>query len=67
MEAGTNIMEALFTAVTTVVTNIMTLLGKVGESLLGNVIFQIMMGIALLFLVIGIIFRLVRKMKNGGK
>ena len=67
MEAGTNIMEALFTAVTSVITNIMTLLGKVGESLLSNVIFQIMMGIALLFLVIGIIFRLVRKMRKGGK
>lgn len=67
MEAGTNIMEALFTAVTTVVTNIMTLLGTVGEGLLSNVIFQIMMGIALLFLVIGIIFRLVRKMRKGGK
>ena len=67
MEAGTNIMEALFTAVTSVVSNIMTLLGTVGESLLSNVIFQIMMGIALLFLVIGIIFRLVKKMRKGGK
>ena len=60
-------MEALFTAVTEVITNILTLFGSVCTTLLANPIFQITIGIVILGLVMSLVFTLVRKMKKRGK
>ena len=60
-------IPALFENVTTVITKITTLLGTVTKNLLSNEIFQLMFGIAVLFIVMGIIFRLVKKMRKGGR
>ena len=60
-------MDALFTATGTVITKILEYLGAVATSLLGNPIFQVMIGIAVLYIVLGIVFKLVRKMRKGGK
>ncbi len=60
-------MEALFTAVTEVITNILTLFGSVCTTLLNNPIFQITIGIVILGIVMGLVFTLVRKMRKKGK
>ena len=60
-------MEALFTAAGTVITNVLAFLTEVATSLLTNPIFQVMIGISVLYIVLGIVFRLVRKMRKGGK
>ena len=60
-------MEALFTAVTEVITNILTLFGSVCTTLLANPIFQITIGIVILGIVMSLVFTLVRKMKKRGK
>ena len=60
-------MTALFESVTTVITQMITLLGTVSTALLENPIFQIMMGIIVLFIVMGIVFKLVRKLRKGGR
>lgn len=60
-------MEALFTAVTEVITNILTLFGSVCTTLLANPIFQITIGIVILGIVMSLVFTLVRKMKRRGK
>ena len=60
-------MEALFTSTETVITKVLEYLGSVATSLLANPIFQVMIGIAILYIVLGIVFRLVRKMRKGGK
>lgn len=60
-------MEALFTAAGTVITNVLGYLTEVATALLANPIFQVMIGIAILYIVIGIVFRLVKKMRKGGK
>ena len=60
-------MDALFTSVSTVITKMIELLGTVSTALLSNSIFQLMIGIAVLFIVIGIVFRLVKKMRKGGR
>ena len=62
---GVNVMDALWTAITTVITKIIEIMGTVGEALLGNVIFQIMFGLLILFVVLGIIFRLVYHARKG--
>lgn len=65
LDVETTAMEALWTAITTVITNVMNALGTVGNALLSNVIFQIMFGLLILFVVLGIIFRLVSHARNG--
>ena len=60
-------MDALFTSVSTVITKMIELLGTVSTALLSNSIFQLMVGIAVLFIVIGLVFRLVKKMRKGGR
>ena len=59
-------LESLWEGVTTVISNVMTSLGTVGTSLIANPIFQIMFGILILGVVIGLVFRLVRKVKTRG-
>ena len=55
----------VFTNAGTVITKIIELMGTVGEALLGNVIFQIMLGVLVLFIVMGIIFKLVYHARKG--
>lgn len=62
-----NALGTLFTNVGTVITEIIELLGTVSTSLLSNSIFQIMMGIIVLFIVMGIVFGLVKKLRRGGR
>ena len=52
-------MDALFTAIGTVITNMISNLSTISTALISNVIFQIMIGIAMLFILIGIVFKLV--------
>lgn len=60
-------MEGLFEGATTVITNVITLMGTVSTALLKNEIFQIMIGLVIFFIVMGIIFTLVRKLRRGGR
>ena len=60
-------MEALFTAVGTVITNMFSNLTIVSTNLISDPIFQMTIGIAMLFILIGIVFRLVKKMRKGGR
>lgn len=60
-------MTTLWTNVTSVITNFFTILGTASTSLLSNEIFQLMIGIVMLYLVTGFIFKLVRKLRKGGK
>ena len=60
-------MDALWTSVNTVITSMMTSLTSVSTTLIGNPIFQLTIGIAVLFIIFGYLFVLVRKMRNGGK
>ena len=60
-------VETLFKTVTTVITNITNTLSTVSTSLLSNSIFELMMGIVVFFIVMGIVFRLVSKLRKGGR
>ena len=60
-------MEAMFTNIGTVITEVMKLLGTVTTSLLSNEIFQIAMGLVFLSIVIGLVFYLVAKAKRKGR
>ncbi len=60
-------MTDLFENITTVITKILELFASVSSSLLGNEIFQLMFGIVVLYVIMGIVFVLVRKIKNKGK
>lgn len=67
MEGEVTAMEALWTAATTVITNIITLLGKVSTALMSNELFQIAIGVVIFGLIMGIVFTLLRKVKRRGK
>ena len=60
-------MTELFESITTVITSVMTLFGKVSTGLMGNEIFQLMFGIVVLGVIMGIVFTLVRKVKRRGR
>ena len=60
-------MEALFASVTTVVTNILTLFTTVSAEFLKNEIFQLMFGVVVLGIIMGLVFTMVRKLKRRGK
>ena len=53
--------------ITTVITNLVTLMGTMTTSLLANELFQIVLGIVFFGIAMGIVFRLVRKVRNHGK
>ena len=59
-------MEALWTAITSVITNVITLLSKVCEALMSNQLFQIVLGIVMFSILVGIVFSLVKKIKRRG-
>ena len=60
-------MTDLFTAVNTVITNIMSSLSTVATSLMGNAIFQLVMGVVFFGIILGVVYSLVRKVKKHGK
>ncbi len=60
-------MDALFTSATEVVTQILTLFGTVSTALLSNSIFQLVMGIIIFGIIMGLVFTLLRKLKRRGK
>ena len=62
---GTTPLEDLLSAAGTVITSITTTMGTVATTLLGNAIFQVMFGLLILFVVLGIIFRLVYHARKG--
>ena len=67
MEGTTATIATVFEGAGTVITKVLEYLGTVATSLLSNPIFQVMIGIAVLYIVFGIVWRLVRKMRKGGK
>ena len=60
-------LEGLFTNVSTVISKMVSNLTVVSGKLIADPIFQITIGIAMLFILIGIVFRLVKKMRKGGR
>ena len=66
-ETPTVTIATVFEGAGKVITKVLEYLGTVATSLLGNPIFQVMIGIAVLYIVLGIVFKLVRKMRKGGK
>lgn len=64
---GATKMEALWTGITSVISNVMTLLGTVTTGLLSNELFQITIGIVVFIIVMGIVFTLVSKVRRRGK
>lgn len=64
---GATKMEALWTGITSVISNVMTLLGTVTTGLLSNELFQITIGIVVFIIVMGIVFTLVTKVRRRGK
>lgn len=60
-------METLWTAITSVITNLITLLGTVCTALMSNELFQIALGIIMFMVVMGIVFSLVKKVRKRGK
>lgn len=60
-------MTALFTSISTVISNMITLLGTVSTALMGNEIFQVVIGVVFFGILMGTVFTLVRKLKRRGK
>ena len=60
-------MATLWDNVTTVVTNLVSLMGTMTTALLANELFQIVLGIVFFSIAMGIVFTLVRKVKRHGK
>lgn len=67
MEGEVTVMESLFTSVGTVIESLLTSFTTVSTSLISNPIFQIMFGIIVLYLGIGFVMYLVKKVKRKGK
>ena len=60
-------MATLWENVTTVITNLVTLMGTMTTALLANELFQIVLGIVFFSIAMGIVFTLVRKIRKRGK
>lgn len=58
-------METLFSTISTIITNIMDLFINVSSSLLENTIFQLLIGVIILSIVIGLVFTLIKKLKKN--
>jgi len=67
MENTPTVMETMWTNITSVITHLVSLMGNMTTSLLGNELFQIVLGIVFFGIAMGIVFRLVRKVRNHGK
>ena len=66
MENTPTVMETMWTNITSVITHLVSLMGNMTTSLLGNELFQIVLGIVFFGIAMGIVFRLVRKVRNHG-
>lgn len=64
---GATGMEALWTGITSVISNIMTLLGTITTGLLSNELFQITIGVVVFIIVVGVVFALLSKVRRKGK
>ena len=67
MENTPTVLDAMFTNIGTVITNLVTLMGTMTSALLSNELFQIVLGIVFFSIAMGIVFTLVRKVKSHGK
>ena len=63
MESST---PTIWDTITTVITNVISLLGKVCEALMSNQLFQIVLGIVMFSILVGIVFSLVKRIKKRG-
>lgn len=59
-------MEALTTTVASVITLITTSMSSIATALMANQIFQLVIGVVVFGLSIGVIYTLVRKLKRKG-
>lgn len=67
LEAQPTAIGTLFKNASTVVTKILELFGTVSTTLLNNSIFQLVIGIIILGIIMGLVFTLLRKLKRRGK
>ena len=67
MENTPTVMETMWTNITSVITHLVSLMGNMTTSLLGNELFQIVLGIVFFSIAMGIVFGLVRKIRRHGK
>ena len=67
LETEPSAIATLFKNAGTVVTKILELFGTVSTTLLGNSIFQLVIGIIILGIIMGLVFTLLRKLKRRGK
>ena len=63
METST---PTIWDTITSVITNVISLLGKVCEALMSNQLFQIVLGIVMFSILVGIVFSLVKRIKKRG-
>ena len=63
MESST---PTIWDTITSVITNVINLLGKVCEALMSNQLFQIVLGIVMFSILVGIVFSLVKRIKKRG-
>lgn len=66
MEGG-NSLSSLFTAISSVITQIITNLGTVATALMSNELFQIALGVVFFGIVMGVVYSLLRKVKKRGR
>lgn len=67
MENTPTTLASLWTTISIVITNLVSLLGDMTEALLGNLLFQIILGIIFFGMGIGFVFSLVRKVRRHGR
>lgn len=67
MEGEVSVMEALWTNITTCVSKITELMGTMTTTLIGNELFQIVLGTVVFGIGMSIVFTLVRKVRKRGK
>lgn len=63
---GGSAMDGLWAGITSAISNIMKLIATVTTGLLSNEIFQIVIGVVVFMIIMGIVFALVRKVKRRG-
>lgn len=67
MEGGANLMEALWTAITTVISKFVAALGTVSTALITNEIFQIMLGAIIFSVAVRYVYSFAKSIKGGGR
>ena len=67
MENTPTTLSSLWTTISSVITNLVSLMGDMTEALLGNLLFQIVLGIIFFGIGLGFVFTLVRKLKRRGR